>query len=215
MAITDYDSLQTAIAKYAWRTDDSDFEDSVPDFIAGVEHTINYGMDLPNGDSIPPLRVADMETTSTVAITSGAGTLPTDYLQWRRVKANTSPAVILTASSPDLVAEYDSVGATYPKFFDIIGTTITTYPASSADLSLTYYAKVPALSDNATTNWLLTKAPMVYLYGSLIHAAPFMMDDARATIWAQLYKAAISGLTKTDVLGRYARASVTVRGPTP
>jgi len=50
------------------------------------------------------------------------------------------------------------------------------------------------LSDQNTTNWLLTKAPDVYLYGALTHAAPFLMDDQRIPVFAQIY------LTRTQAL---------------
>jgi hypothetical protein len=99
--------------------------------------------------------------------------------------------------------------------FDIVGDNITTYPSSTATIDLEYYTKIPALSDSNTTNWLLTKAPLVYLYGSLIAAEPFMMDDARATTYGVLFSKSIKGLMHTDVMSRFARISARVRGQTP
>jgi hypothetical protein len=57
-----------------------------------------------------------------------------------------------------------------------------------------YYAKITSLSDGNTTNWLLTKAPDVYLYGALTHAAPFLMDDQRIAVFAQIYLARVQAL---------------------
>ena len=54
-----------------------------------------------------------------------------------------------------------------------------------------YYQKIAALSDSNTTNWLLTYAPDVYLYGSLLHSAPYLKEDERVTVWGQLYAAAV------------------------
>ena len=48
-----------------------------------------------------------------------------------------------------------------------------------------------ALSDSAETNWLLTHHPDIYLYGALLHSAPFLQEDARAQTWAALYKSAV------------------------
>jgi hypothetical protein len=39
------------------------------------------------------------------------------------------------------------------------------------------------LTDSNTTNWLLTDSPHIYLYTSLLHATPFLMDDARYAVF--------------------------------
>jgi hypothetical protein len=55
-----------------------------------------------------------------------------------------------------------------------------------------YYAKIPTLSDSVTTNWLLTYHPDIYLYGALLHSAPYLKEDERASTWAALYSAAVA-----------------------
>jgi len=67
-------------------------------------------------------------------------------------------------------------------------------PDTTYGLELLYYAKPDALSDSVASNWILEEAPDVYLYGSLIHSAPYLADDARTAVWAQLYSAAVSKL---------------------
>jgi hypothetical protein len=59
---------------------------------------------------------------------------------------------------------------------------------------MVYYGKIPSLSDAAPSNWLLVKAPDVYLYGALTHAAPFLMDDARMQTFGQIYLARVQSL---------------------
>jgi hypothetical protein len=61
-------------------------------------------------------------------------------------------------------------------------------------IDMVYYGKIPALSTANTTNWLLTKAPDVYLYGALTHAAPFLMDDQRMAVFSQIYLARVQSL---------------------
>ena len=56
---------------------------------------------------------------------------------------------------------------------------------------LMYYAKVPTLSDSNETNWLLTHHPDIYLYGALLHSAPYLKEDERAQTWAALYTSAV------------------------
>jgi predicted ATPase len=50
-------------------------------------------------------------------------------------------------------------------------------------LDLDYYQRIPSLTTSNTTNWLLADAPHVYLYTSLLHATPFLMDDARYQVF--------------------------------
>lgn len=212
MAVTSYATLQTAITTWAMRENDSDFTDHVTDFITQAEHLINYG----DGEAIPPLRTRDMETVATVTLTNGAGTLPTDYLEFRRVRTLDATPIVLDPVSPELgTQEYGASSAGKASYFDIVGSTITTWPPSATNISLTYFAKVPALSDSQTTNWLLTKSPFVYLYGSLVAAAPFMMDDARIQTWGTLYTKLIKGLMLTDQRAKYAMGRAIVRGVNP
>src|SRR5687767_6990597 len=83
MAITDYSSLVTAIGDDLARSDLTSF---IPDFIMQAEQVFNHG-----SESIDPLRVRDMETIDSLSPTSNVYTLPSDYLQYRRVTEEASP----------------------------------------------------------------------------------------------------------------------------
>ena len=67
-------------------------------------------------------------------------------------------------------------------------------PDGPYNVSLLYRGRVPALSDAAPANWLLSDAPDVLFYGSLAQSAPYLKDDARLTLWAALYQSAVDGL---------------------
>ena len=64
-------------------------------------------------------------------------------------------------------------------------------PDGAYSAILMYYAKIPTLSDSNETNWLLTHHPDIYLYGALLHSAPYLKEDERAQTWAALYTAAV------------------------
>ena len=66
------------------------------------------------------------------------------------------------------------------------------------NLILHYWRKIPALSDSNTTNWLLTDAPDVYLYGSLMQSAPYLAHDERLAVWAGLYTQATTSLQRSS-----------------
>lgn len=214
MALSTYADLQASIITWAWRDGDTEFANAVPDFITGCEQLLNYG-----SDAVPALRTSDMETTATVTLTSGVGTLPTDYLQYRAIVGNGNGLTNdLEVKDPGWLAQQFPNGVTSynGRFCSITSTsTLTVYDASVSSITLTYYAKIPALSNSNTTNWLLTKAPMVYLYGSLLQAAPFMMDDARMQTFGTLFQQAMSGLRNSDMGARMARPVARVRGATP
>jgi hypothetical protein len=71
-------------------------------------------------------------------------------------------------------------------------------PSSSYTMEIDYYAKVVALSDAAPTNTMLTNNPDIYLYGALLEAEPFLMNDARAQIWSQAFFKAIQDIQLQD-----------------
>lgn len=54
------------------------------------------------------------------------------------------------------------------------------------------FRDVTSLSASVSTNWLLTNHPDVYLYGSLLEAQPYLMDDARIASWAQIFERVVS-----------------------
>ena len=78
-------------------------------------------------------------------------------------------------------------------------------------MSLRYLQKVPTLSSTVTTSWLLTDNPDIYLYGSLIHAAPYLVEDNRLAVWAQLYGAAVQRVNEESMKSKGSAATLTMR----
>jgi hypothetical protein len=61
-------------------------------------------------------------------------------------------------------------------------------PLDATALEFDYFQKIPALASvapaNGTqTNWLLTAHPDLYLFGSLVEAEMFGVNDERAPLW--------------------------------
>jgi hypothetical protein len=170
MAIGTYAQLQTAIG--SWLGHDL-FTSQIPDFIALFEAAANRR-----------LRVRQQETSVTLTPSSGVATLPADYLAWRRVTWTGSPRGELDYVTPSwLQAAYASAASGTPAVFTIEGSSLTVRPVDDTALELLYYAKVPALSDVATTNWLLTAHPDLYLFGSMVEAELFGVNDERMPLW--------------------------------
>jgi hypothetical protein len=170
MSITTYAQLQTAIG--SWLSH-SLFAAQIPDFITLFEAAANRR-----------LRVRQQETTASVTMTAGSGPLPADYLAWRRATWSGATRAELDYVAPSwLQAAYPSADAGIPAVFTIEGASITVRPVDNTALQLLYYAKVPALSDVATTNWLLAAHPDLYLFGAMVEAEMFGVNDERMPLW--------------------------------
>ena len=174
MAITTYAELKTAIGDWLNR---ADLDQKIPDFIRLAESTLN-----------DVLRQADMVAQTTgITITSGRATLPADALEVVYAQVASAEDEPLEQVSPQqltMLRRTRTRDAANPRFFAIIGRQIVVTPTpSSGSLDIDYYQRIPALTDSNTTNWLLTDAPHVYLYTSLLHATPFLMDDARYQVF--------------------------------
>lgn len=191
MPLDTYSGLKTAISAWAMRTGDVQFEAQVPDFITLCERRINR-----------TLRIAGMERLTEVALVDGVASLPDDYLEWRLFRSQSYPFGEIEFSTPGASADVSqAIGSSFGGSVDAV--------------TLLYYAKVPPLSDAAPTNWLLEKAPDLYLYGSLLEAAPYMEEDNRAALWKTYYDTAISDLKSDDMGARYASGRVRVQGWRP
>ena len=170
MSITIYSELQTSVENWLGHTL---FTARVPEFIALFEATANRR-----------LRTRQQETSTTLTPRSGTATLPADYLSWRRVTWSGSASLDLEYVQPAyLRAAYPTSPTDQPRVFTIEGSSLLIRPIDSNNLDFDYYAKIAALSDSNTTNWLLTAHPDLYLFGSLVEAEMFGVNDERAPSW--------------------------------
>jgi hypothetical protein len=170
MSITNYSELQAAIGNWL---DHSLFAARVPEFIALFEATANRR-----------LRVRQQEVTASLTPdATGAVSIPTDYLAWRRVTWTGSTRTELQYVHPSyLQAAYPSSPADVPRIFTIEGATLKVRPLDSTALEFDYFQKIPALS-GTPANWLLTEHPDLYLFGAMIEAEMFGVNDERAPLW--------------------------------
>lgn len=205
-----YSELQTAIAEWSARNDLSSF---VPSFIEFSTAMFNHG--IPD-KGVAPLRVREMEAVATLTPSSGAVTLPADYLQYIRVVEDASirrELKYVTATYTDQAYPDRSGGLACD--FTIIGSSLTMYPVSGNDIELTYFQSIPDLSDSNTSNWLLAKHPSLYLHAGLMQLAMFTKDNNLFSRSAALVTMVIDGLNATNELAKYARAGSRVQGIAP
>ncbi len=170
MALTTYSELQGAIADWMARSDISG--PRINDCIAMFEAAANRR-----------LRVRQMQTAEGIATVDGIGALPTGYLTWTEVAWLADPVRVLAYADANWADTAIGSVAGTPSYFYIQGESIYIYPQDdSSEISLAYYTKIPALADSAPTNWLLSAHPDVYLFGSLVEACGYTMDE-KGIIW--------------------------------
>jgi hypothetical protein len=204
MALSTYSELKSSVGDWLYRTD---LTAAIPDFISLAEAQIER-----------KLRTRQMIVRATATIDTEYGTVPSDFLEVKSLKLQTNPVTPLQFETIDsldhLQSQYPS--SSKPRFFSIVGTQIRTVPVpdSSYTGELTYYAKLTKLSSTVATNWLLTAAPDVYLYGSLLQAAPYLKDDARISTWATLYTSAMDDLQIADDRGATSGGALIARART-
>lgn len=49
----------------------------------------------------------------------------------------------------------------------------------------------------------MLREPGLYMYGALIHSAPYMREDERIETWAAMAKAIMDGIKREDDYARY------------
>ncbi len=201
MAINTYATLKTAAANWL---DRSDLTDRIPEFIALAEALFNR-----------TLRIRAMETTVADSTPSGSkeDALPSGYLQMREIHLATSPIVSLAYITPEIMYRIRA-GSTSgePNSYTILGDNILFGPTpdSAYDYSMTYYKSFTALSDSATTNWIILNAPDLYLYGTLLQAEPFLMNDNRVALWERAVRQIIADLQEQDNKDRHSGSEMRV-----
>ena len=201
MAISTYSELTTAVANWL---DRDDLTLRIPEFVALAEAKFNR-----------TLRLRSMEakyTADTIASQRNLA-LPTGYIQMRNFQINTSPITPLQYVTPDI---YDRLwggsSSGNPQFYTIIAGEVQLgpIPASVLTMEMLFYKKIAALSVSNTTETMLTDNPDIYLYGSLLEAEPFIMNDERVGLWSQGFQQAVSDLQEQDNKDRHSGSALRV-----
>jgi len=153
---------------------------------------------------------------SVAEIDTRYSSLPSDFLEPIRLHIDDSYQTRLELTSLDdmLQLRNNTANATgKPQYYAIVGDSIEVYPTPDADYNteLMYYAKIDALSDSNTSNWVLSSHPDAYLYGSLMQSAPYLKDDNRLTVWASLYAGIISSINRQSERTKYGGSGIRKR----
>jgi len=198
MALANYTDLKASVADFLNR---SDLTSVIPDFITLAEADFNRS-----------LRVREMSVRTQAPIDSQYVKLPDDFLGMRNIDLMTDPVTPLSyknLQNLDIHRANDATGK--PLYYSIMQNNIEFAPAPDGDytIEIVYYQKVPALSAN-TTNWLLDNHPDAYLYGTLMHSAPYLQADERIGVWAGKYQQIIQQITTSDERAKFSGSTPSI-----
>ena len=188
MIITDYASLQAAVASDLHRPDDALLLAELPRFVQLAETDILRAL---------VLRQTEVSVTGT---TSGPTIpLPVSLNQIERIGLSYGgSAYTLDYASPNGL-EHLSYPALPTRYTVEAGAIRLLAPPSGAyDYTLYLVPQMVVLSDSNPTNWLLMNEPDVYFYATLAQAAGWTRDDATMAKASAGYAAAVEGVRQKD-----------------
>jgi hypothetical protein len=199
--IADYDELKAAIADFLNR---EDLTAVIPTFIKLAEADISRSV-----------RDFRMEKRSTATVDTQYSALPADWVETLRVQiTGTSSRIEMVSNGAlaDMRAQRGDIPGKPTHYAHTAGG-LEMFPTPDAEytIEILYYGKITSLSVAAPTNWLLTAAPDVYLYGALIQSAPYLKDDARAVVWAGMYQSAVTNQNAASDRARYSGSGLRLR----
>jgi hypothetical protein len=203
MALDTYAGLKAEIADHLDRDD--------------LTTQIDSFIDLAEARHKREIRFRSMQNRVQASINDRYAALPTDFLGMQTLRLLTSPITVLSEVSLHEMNRLRRESSGTPQFFTVHEEIEFDRPPGLAlTAEMIYYAELSPLSDLVTTNALLEKAPDAYLYGALMAAAPFLVDDERIKTWADLYAAARDGLNTADRQSRKSGPLISrVTGATP
>lgn len=185
MSIATYSELVTAVTSWLNR---SDLSTAAADFIRLGESKLNRR-----------LRLAQMESSADIStsISTRFVALPSRFVEPLQVRfdnedplpvfAKNAVPIVWSAGRPRAVAFGQQIE------FDRISDQVYT-------ARLVFVQALDITAD--LTNWVLTNAPDAYLYSALLAAEPYIADDARIPIWAQMLETALGELAESDLRAR-------------
>lgn len=183
--MTTYAQLKSDIS--GWLLND-DIDGAIPTFIRLCEDSNRR-----------ELRLRAMETLKEDFTTDARQSLPDGFLEIRRIYRDTQTGSReLTHLTQNRLWASQAVNDTANYSYTLEGENIVFTPGGSTDIKMLYVKAFDRLTNDGDTNWLLQNAYDVYLYGSLMHSAPYLGDDQRGMMWLEAYNRCVADLYRSD-----------------
>jgi hypothetical protein len=178
--VTSYSTLLSETASWLAR---SDLTSAIPGFVQGFEEDF-----LSDPENHGPW----MESALSVTLSNNVAALPTNYLGLRIAYFSGKPP-LERVTLEQLYKRYPRGNGSSggPRFIARNGANFECGPeAATGTLLGTYYAKpvlLRSFASDAAAHFLIVNFPQLCLYGTLLHAMPYIKDDARLPTWKMAY----------------------------
>jgi len=208
--ISNYGELKAEVKTYLWNRKDLDL--MIPNFISLTERKMFRTLRVPNMEvilnyqpldlavGVPPLGYAELE-------------LPGDMVEVKFLLAGDRPLERIS----DIQMQqrlYRMPAPGLVRKFARIGNRLFLWPISddpTMEFTLSYWSDFSnTLTNDAATHEMLRTAPDLYLYGALLEAAPYLVDDSRLLIWQGLFDRSYGQLEEQYKEAEYAGSNVVV-----
>lgn len=198
MSLSSLTELRASVRDWAKRQSIGDA--LINDFVTLAEVAFNHGEKADDGSFLMyPLRTRDMETTATILVTDGVGSLPADFLEPVGVANPSAVTNSIDYATGSWIADTFPTGqnTTDPSFYTIVGSSVY----CPIDVTIAYYQKIPSLVADQQ-NWLLSKAPSAYLYACLQAYSTWDKNPEAVAGYRSLCMNALGGLNMADINSR-------------
>ena len=145
------------------------------------------------------VRIREMLTRSALTVDDRSVSLPDGFLEMRTLRLLTHPVTVLSEINLHEMNRVRVETTGKPTRFTVhTQIEFDKSPDTSYSGEIIFYKELTPLSSSNATNALLDRALDVYLYGALLAAEAFLMNDERIAVWAAQYTSAVSSLNSMD-----------------
>ncbi len=178
MALANYTDLLTSVQDWLHR---SGLSAPAADFITLAESELNTDVHT---------RLMESDESVTLTIATRTIALPARFIEpisldlvisgQQNTSLNYQPIYRLAINA-------EAGASCRPRYWSINGSNIEFPNLSDATYSMVFRMVKGFDLANTTTNTLMTSYPGLYLYGSLLQAAPYLKEDQRIATWGAIY----------------------------
>jgi hypothetical protein len=190
MPFSTYTELKAAVADLANRTD---LTNQIIDAISLAEMEMQVDC-----------KIMELESDSSIVITSGSGPLPTGFLGMRAAYWDGSLDYPLSYVTPDRFNSMRNNSGDIPTSYTISGTTIRLNEGATGTLRAMCNVRFTPLSGSVASNDILANFPNAYLYGALKHLAVVTEDDAKVQKFGMIFEAEKTRIKSNNKERKYA-----------
>ena len=199
--ITTFDTLKDALGDWMER---DEFKN------AGASDAItDVAVDLFESRFNRKLRTLKMETRATASLSGEYLGHPSNFGGIRHIRINGNPRhTLMYLTTTHIDRRWAGSQTARPQAFTIVGDEFrfAPRPDTTYTVEITYYLRLPALTDSNTSNWLLDDHPDIYLNGVLLEMEAHIYNDERLPMLKLSLDERLRELFKMDRRDRWSGA---------